>query len=109
MSNKENALMTAMTMELKEVSACTKTAEFCVPAEAVKAEFAAVAKEFASQVQIGGFRKGKTPVSLVLARYGAKLAEDVERSIQRAAAKADAKSGISFMISACSIYVATLF
>ena len=87
MSKKENALMTAMTMELKEVSACTKTAEFCVPAEAVKAEFAAVAKEFASQVQIGGFRKGKTPVSLVLARYGAKLAEDVERSIQRAAAE----------------------
>jgi FKBP-type peptidyl-prolyl cis-trans isomerase (trigger factor) len=34
---------------------------FCVPAEAVKAEFAAVAKEFASQVQIGGFRKGKPP------------------------------------------------
>ena len=62
MSKKENALMAAMTMELKEVSACGKTAEFCVPAEAVKAEFAAVAKEFAAQVQIGGFRKGKQKV-----------------------------------------------
>ena len=87
MSKKENALKSAMTMELKEVSACTKTAEFCVPADAVNAEFAVIAKEFAAQVQIGGFRKGKTPVSLVLARYGEKLAEDVERSIQRAAAE----------------------
>lgn len=87
MSKKEDALKTAMTMELKEVSACTKTAEFSVPQDAVKAEFAAVAKDFASQVQIGGFRKGKTPVSLILARYGAKLADDVERAIQRTAAE----------------------
>ena len=87
MSKKENALKTAMAMELKEVSACTKTAEFSVPADAVKAEFAAVAKDFASQVQIGGFRKGKAPSALILARYGEKLAEDVERSIQRVAAE----------------------
>lgn len=79
------ALKNAITIERKENGKWMYTIEFTAPAEAVDKEFEAALKAARKHAQLPGFRVGKAPAEMVKARYGALIAEDVERAVKSAA------------------------
>ena len=72
-------------VEFKENKVCSRIAEITIAAPAVADAFAKAYKQAAKEVQIAGFRKGKAPVSIVKARYGSYVKDDVIRSFQQQA------------------------
>lgn len=72
-------------IEWKETAPCAKEASVKVSAADVEKTFQSTIKEVSRDVQIQGFRKGKVPVSVVKARFGEQILEDVAKEIQNAA------------------------
>ncbi len=74
-----NDLASALVMEVRETSPCRKDFDFTVPAEAVARETDRAVRDFASNVNMPGFRRGKAPVNIIKSRY----AEDINQELQR--------------------------
>ena len=69
------------TVEVAEESAAVKRVAVEVPAPRVDQLFERAYRELARSARVRGFRRGKTPRSVLRRLYGAGLAEDLERQL----------------------------
>ncbi len=70
-----------MNLEIVDISSCKKNLVVEVPAERVEEEFARLARKYALQAKVPGFRPGKVPLNIIRQRYGAELRDDVTHEI----------------------------
>lgn len=69
---------------LEDVGPCRKEVHIEIPAAAVDAEIQRIVGEFGKQVRLPGFRKGKTPKSIVRKRFKEQIDQEVlERLLPR--------------------------
>ncbi|MEM6705318.1 MAG: trigger factor [Acidobacteriota bacterium] len=69
---------------LEDVGPCRKEVHIEIPAAAVDAEIQRIVGEFGKQVRLPGFRKGKTPQSIVRKRFKEQIDQEVlERLLPR--------------------------
>ena len=73
-----------MTAEIIEVTSCKRSLTAEIPAEEVEKEISGLARDYARNVKIPGFRPGKVPVSIVRQRFGADITgEATQKLIER--------------------------
>ena len=65
-----------MTVELVEVSSCKRDLRVEVPASEVDSEINAIARDYARNVKIPGFRLGKVPMNIIRQRFGKDLLKE---------------------------------
>jgi trigger factor len=70
-----------MQINVESLSSIKKKINFEIPAEQVTAEVDKAYAEIRKQAAIKGFRKGKVPMAMIEKHYGAKMAEDVVKSL----------------------------
>ena len=70
-----------MNLEIVDISSCKKNLVVEVPAEQVEEEIARLARKYALQAKVPGFRPGKVPLNIIKQRYGAELRDDVTHEI----------------------------
>ncbi len=70
-------------IEVKEIDSCTRKMEAKYSAELVDDAFRDAAKEAAKYAQLPGFRKGKAPLGLVMAKYKDYILDDVTKMLQQ--------------------------
>ena len=70
-----------MTVEIVEVSSCKRNLAVEVPAQEVDEEVENLAREYARNVKIPGFRPGKVPMSVIRQRFGSELMKDASQKI----------------------------
>ena len=70
-----------MTVEIVEVSSCKRNLAVEVPAQEVDQEVDKIAREYARNVKVPGFRPGKVPLSIIRQRYGSDLLKDATQKI----------------------------
>jgi trigger factor len=76
-------------VEVTSTSACKRRLNIEVEAVDLKETYSAVCSRFQQQARIPGFRRGKTPLSIVLQRFKREIREDfLERSVQKHFAEA---------------------
>jgi len=84
-----------MKTELIDDSPTQKTLTFEIPSDAVDAEIARVARSYAKQAKIPGFRPGKVPASVIKQRFKDQILHDVMHDmIPRAVEQALGERGI---------------
>ncbi len=76
-------LLEKVQIEVKETDPCTRKMEAKYSAELVDAAFKDAAKEAAKYAQLPGFRKGKAPLGLVMAKYKDYILDDVTKMLQQ--------------------------
>jgi trigger factor len=75
---------TKLTVEIIEVNSCKRNLAVEVPAEEVEQEINKIAREYASNAKVPGFRPGKVPLNVIRQRYGGDLAQDaIQKIIER--------------------------
>jgi trigger factor len=72
---------TKLTVEIIEVNSCKKKLAFEVPAQEVGQEIDQLAREYARNAKVPGFRPGKVPLSVIRQRYGSDLQQDATHKI----------------------------
>jgi trigger factor len=73
-----------LTAEIIEVTSCKRSLTAEIPAEEVEKEISGLARDYARNVKIPGFRPGKVPVSIVRQRFGADITgEATQKLIER--------------------------
>ncbi len=76
---------TDLQIDAQETGACTRKLSVTVPPERVKRVRQSVAARIANSVRMPGFRKGKTPASIVEKQFGQAIEQEtVEKVIQEA-------------------------
>ncbi len=80
-----NDLASALVMEVRETSPCRKDFDFTVSAEAVARETERAARDFAFNVNLPGFRRGKAPVNIIKSRYADEISQELTRRVIYAA------------------------
>ncbi|MFN8007702.1 MAG: trigger factor [Terriglobia bacterium] len=65
-----------MKIEVKNESSCKKELRIEEEAESLKQEYDAVSQKYQRQASVPGFRRGKTPLAVVLQRYKKEIQED---------------------------------
>ncbi|MFP6887544.1 MAG: trigger factor, partial [Opitutales bacterium] len=70
-----------MNIELKDAGDARKVATVTFEAEEVAEKDKAVCREFANQVNIPGFRKGKVPPNVIQQRFGKEMVDELKRRI----------------------------
>ena len=70
-----------MTVEIIEVNSCKRNLAVEVPAEEVDQEIDKIAREYARNAKVPGFRPGKIPLSIIRQRYGSSLLQDAGQKI----------------------------
>jgi trigger factor len=71
-------------VEVTSPSSCKKQISIEVDATDLKETYSAVCSQFQQQARIPGFRKGKTPLSIVLQRFKKEIREDfLEKSVRK--------------------------
>jgi len=70
-----------LNLEIVDISSCRKNLVVEVPAEQVEEEIARLARKYALQAKVPGFRPGKVPLNIIKQRYGAELRDDVTHEI----------------------------
>ena len=70
-----------MTAEIIEVSSCKRNLAVEVPAEELDKEIDAIAREYARNAKVPGFRPGKIPLNIIRQRYGSDLLQDATQKI----------------------------
>lgn len=74
-----------MKATIKEISPTVRELELEIPAEMVTESFDAKVNKYRKQIDLKGFRKGKLPKKIVVARFGASIrAEAVEETVDKA-------------------------
>lgn len=85
----------SVVVSVEEVGPCRKQVKVAVPASAVDEERKRVLREYAREVRIPGFRKGKVPPHLLRQRFGEDMDKDVvERLLPRFWRKAEEEGGL---------------
>ncbi|MBZ5495253.1 MAG: trigger factor [Acidobacteriia bacterium] len=70
-----------MSLEIVDVSSCKKSLVAEVPAEQVEEEIGKLARKYAQQAKVPGFRPGKVPLNIIRQRFNADLRSDVTQEI----------------------------
>jgi trigger factor len=70
-----------LTVEIVEVSSCKRNLTAEVPAQEVDQEVDNLAREYARNAKVPGFRPGKVPLNIIRQRYGNDLLKDATQSI----------------------------
>ena len=70
-----------MTVEIVEVSSCKRNLAAEVQAQEVDQEVENLAREYAKNVKVPGFRPGKVPLSVIRQRFGSDLLKDATQNI----------------------------
>jgi len=84
-----------VTAHVREIDATRREIEVEVPVEEVEKELYRAYREYQKDIQLPGFRKGKAPISLIRARFGQAIQEEVfQKLIQRFYREAREQLGI---------------
>ncbi len=70
-----------MSLEIVDISSCKKNLVAEVPVEQVEEELSQLARKYARQAKVPGFRPGKVPLSVVRQRFGSELRNEVTHEI----------------------------
>jgi trigger factor len=70
-----------LTLEIVEVSSCKRNLAVEVPAQEVEQEVETLAREYARNAKVPGFRPGKVPLSIIRQRYGSDLNKEATQNI----------------------------
>ncbi len=70
-----------MTVEIVEVSSCKRSLAVEIPPQEVEQEVEKLAREYARNVKVPGFRPGKVPLNIIRQRFGSDLQKDAVQSI----------------------------
>ncbi|NLT65705.1 MAG: trigger factor [Acidobacteria bacterium] len=70
-----------MTVEIVEVNSCKRNLAVEIPASEVDQEVSNLAREYARNAKVPGFRPGKAPLSIIRQRYGSELWKDATQKI----------------------------
>jgi trigger factor len=70
-----------LTVEIIEVNSCKRNLAVEVPADEVNQEVDEIAREYARQAKIPGFRPGKVPMNIIRQRYGSDLLQEATQKI----------------------------
>ena len=70
-----------MTVEIVEVSSCKRNLAVEVPPQEVDQEVDNLAREYARNAKVPGFRPGKVPLNIIRQRYGTDLLKDATQNI----------------------------
>lgn len=70
-----------MTVEIVEVTSCKRDLAVEVPAQEVDREVEELAREYARNVKVPGFRPGKVPMSIIRQRFGNDLMKEATQKI----------------------------
>jgi trigger factor len=70
-----------LTVEIVEVNSCKRNLAVEVPPEELDQEVEKLAREYAKNAKVPGFRPGKTPLSVIRQRYGGDLLKDATQKI----------------------------
>ncbi|MEJ2109538.1 MAG: trigger factor, partial [Acidobacteriota bacterium] len=85
-----------MTAEILEVSSCKKDLAVELPADDLEREMNTLAREYARNAKVPGFRPGKVPLSIIRQRFGNDIRQEathkiIERSWKQAIEEHDLK------------------
>ena len=73
-----------MKIEVKSETSCKKELTIEVDYESLKDEYAVVCQKYQRQASVPGFRRGKTPLSVILQRYKKEIQDDfLEAAVRR--------------------------
>jgi trigger factor len=72
---------TKLTVEIVEVSSCKRNIAVEIPAQEVDQEVDQIAKDYARNIKVPGFRPGKVPLNIIRQRYGSDLLKDATQKI----------------------------
>lgn len=73
-----------MKIEVKNETSCKKELTIEVDYESLKDEYAVVCQKYQRQASVPGFRRGKTPLSVILQRYKKEIQDDfLEAAVRR--------------------------
>ncbi len=70
-----------MTVEIVEVSSCKRNLAVEVPPQEVDKEVDSLAREYARNAKVPGFRPGKVPLNIIRQRYGTDLLKDATQNL----------------------------
>jgi trigger factor len=85
MAEHSTAPVTELRVEVQEPSSCSRRLSITVPSERVRRVRQSVASKLANSVRMPGFRKGKTPASLVERQFAGHIEQEtMDRVIQDA-------------------------
>jgi trigger factor len=70
-----------LTVEIVEVNSCKRSLAVEVPADELDNEVAQVARDYARNIKVPGFRPGKVPLNVVKQRYGSDLLKEATQKI----------------------------
>jgi trigger factor len=70
-----------LTVEIVEVSSCKRNLAAEVPAQEVEQEVDTLAREYARNAKLPGFRPGKIPLNIIRQRFGSDLLKDATQNI----------------------------
>jgi len=70
-----------LTVEIIEVNSCKRNLAVEVPASEVDQEIDKIAREYARNAKVPGFRPGKIPLSIIRQRYGSSLLQDASQKL----------------------------
>jgi trigger factor len=70
-----------LTVEIIEVNSCKKNLAFEIPSQEVDQEVDKIAREYAHNIKVPGFRPGKVPMNIIRQRFGNDLVQDATQQI----------------------------
>jgi trigger factor len=70
-----------LNLEIVDISSCKKNVVAEVPCEQVEEQMNQLARKYAQQAKVPGFRPGKVPLNIIRQRYGADLKNDATQEI----------------------------
>ncbi|MCP4180041.1 MAG: trigger factor [bacterium] len=80
-----NIVNDSIKIEKKELEPCLQQIDCVIPADKVETGYNKIAKQYASQAKLSGFRPGKAPISLVKNLYKKNIEEEVTKELLSAA------------------------
>jgi trigger factor len=70
-----------LNLEIIDISSCKKNLTAEVPVEQVEEEISRLARKYAQQVKVPGFRPGKVPLGIIRQRFSTELRDEVTHEI----------------------------
>ena len=74
-------LAETLILKLSELEPCRKKADITIPAQTIDTEMNIIAKEFARQANLPGFRAGKAPLALIKKRFQENIEQELLQQI----------------------------
>jgi trigger factor len=72
---------TKLTVEIVEVSSCKRNIAVEIPAQEVDQEVDQIARDYARNIKVPGFRPGKVPLNIIRQRFSSDLLKDATQKI----------------------------